>query len=285
VFLSEVFEGKVELIAWVQKLMGYCLTGDVSEHFLPIFYGEGRNGKSTLLKTVMAVLGPDYSGSVPSGFLAKTRGEQHPTKLVELYGRRLAVDMETGEGMQFNEELVKRLTGGDQISARRMREDFWKFDPTHKLILATNHEPKVKGLDVAIWARLKKVPFLRRFEGSERDPHLDEKLAAESSGILAWMVRGCLAWQKEGLKDVAEIAMATEEYRSEQDTVAQFLADRVEKCPGAKSRKADVVASYRSWCVAAGVEPVAPKTFGASMARGGVQSDDTGKLYIDIKVT
>ena len=284
-FLAEVFAGCEELVGWVQKLLGYCCSGDVSEHFLPIFYGEGRNGKSTLLKTVLAVLGPDYSGSVPSGFLAKSKGESHPTKLVELYGKRLAVDMETGEGMQFNEELVKRLTGGDQISARRMREDFWKFDPTHKLILATNHEPKVKGLDLAIWSRLKKVPFLHRFEGAARDPHLDEKLAAEASGILAWMVRGCLDWQRHGLADVAAVAIATADYRTEQDTVAQFVSERVERCPGAKVRKADLVASYRSWCAGNGTEPVSPKAFGAAIAKGGIASDDTGKLYIDAKVT
>lgn len=282
-FLDEVFEGKTELVEWVQKLLGYCLSGNVSEHCLPIFYGNGRNGKSTLLKMAMHVMGTDYSGSVPSGFLAQTHSEQHPTKLVELYGKRLVVDFETDDNMKLNEALVKRITGGDQISARRMREDFWKFDPSHKLVLSTNYEPKVKGFDIAIWSRLKKVPFLVSFLGRE-DRQMDDKLAAEAPGVLAWMVRGCLAWQRGGLVDVAEVVAATEVYRNEQDTVSQFMADKLEKLAGSKLRKVDVVNSYRAWCSANAAEAVGAKLFGVTIAKHGVQSDDTGKFYLDYKL-
>lgn len=282
-FLDEVFSGNASIIGWVQKLLGYCLTGVIAEHILPIFYGGGRNGKSTLVKTVVEVLGKDYASTTPSGYLAQTRGEAHPTKFVVLHGKRFVADLETSDDMKLNEEMVKRVTGGDEINARRMKEDFWTFRPTHKLMLATNHEPKVKGFDVAIWSRLKKVPFLVSFQGRE-DRQLDEKLRSEASGILAWMVRGCDAWQREGLKDVAEIAVATEAYRSEQDTVSLFVADKLEKAPGNRVRKVDVVSAYRAWCSANSVEPVNAKTFGSSIAKQGVASDDTGKWYADVKV-
>lgn len=282
-FLDEVFEGKTELVKWVQKFLGYCCTGVVSEHMLPIFYGGGRNGKSTLVKTVARVLGPDYAGTTPSGYLAQTRGEAHPTKFVVLYGKRFVADLETSDDMKLNEDMVKRITGGDEITARRMKEDFWSFEPTHKLVLATNYEPKVKGFDVAIWARLKKVPFLVSFLGRE-DHSLKDKLEAEASGILAWLVQGCLAWQREGLIDVADIAMATEQYRSEQDTVSQFFADRVGRFAGEKLRKTDAAGAYRAWCAANASEPVSAKAFGAGMAKQGVASDDTGKFYVDVKL-
>src|SRR5262249_44200713 len=149
----------VKLIAFMQMLCGICLTGDVSPQILPVFYGSGANGKSTLLTALFEILGPDYAIAAPPGLLTVKKGERHPTELATLFGKRLVVDSETAEGAQFNETLVKQLTGGDKISARRMREDFWTFTPTHKILLCTNHKPEIRETQNAIWRRVKLVPF------------------------------------------------------------------------------------------------------------------------------
>jgi putative DNA primase/helicase len=282
-FVLEIFNGDAELVQWVQRFLGYCLTGSTAEHILPIMYGTGRNGKSTLIKTVMAVLGGDYAGTTPSGFLAFTRQDQHPTKIVELYRKRFVADLETSDGMKLNEELVKRITGGDELKARRMHEDFWSFYPTHKLVLATNYEPKIRGSDTAIWARIKKLPFAVSFEGRE-DKDLDNKLALEASGILRWMVIGCMEWQKVGLGTSAAVSDATKEYRSEQDSVAAFMNERTERQANNLIKKADFIAAYKQWCVINGIDPVSAKAFGQAMLSHSVQHDESGRHYVGVRL-
>src|SRR5262249_40212048 len=159
----------VELIAYVQRLFGYALTGDTREQILTIFWGTGANGKSTLLNAILETVGSDYCVKLPATTLMVSQGERHPTELAGLFGRRLAIAVETNDGARLNEALVKDLTGGDRLTVRRMREDFWSFDPTHKLILCTNHKPRITGRDHAIRRRLRLVPFKRRFTHQEQD--------------------------------------------------------------------------------------------------------------------
>ena len=282
-FLEEVFAGDLKLVSWVQKLLGYCLTGIVKEHVLPILHGTGRNGKSTLIKAMQTVLGPDYSGTTSSGFLMASRAESHPTKLVALYGRRFIADLETGDGAKLNEELVKRITGDDEIQARRMHENFWSFKPTHKLFLCTNYEPRIRGMDIAIWSRIKMIPFTVSFAGRE-DRELDSTLAKEASGILRWMLQGCFRWQQEGLGESESVTKATDEYRGEQDTVGAFYAERIEVLVGSRVKRADVYSAYKGWCMGQGAEPASVKTFQASMLKLGVRADVTTKWYQDIKL-
>lgn len=271
-FLTEVFEGNTELIPWLQRFFGYCLTGHIREHILPIFYGTGRNGKTTIIKTVCSVIGSDYAGTTPSGFLVQTKGEQHPTKIADLYSKRLAADLETDADARLNETLIKRLTGGDDLKARRMHEDFWEFTPTHKLVLATNHEPGVQGTDTAIWSRLKLVPFLVSFAGRE-DRSLVDTLQAESKGILRWMVEGCELWVKHGLGEPAAIQKATSEYRSEQNDVAKFLAACYRPNDTCKARKTAVTSKYTIWCRDNHAKQVNSKAFGMELRKLGVKGD------------
>lgn len=271
-FLEEVFDGNVELVKWLQRFLGYCLTGHVREHVLPIFYGTGRNGKSTLIKTVCSVLGSDYAGTTPTGFLVQSKGEQHPTKLADLYGKRFAADLETDADAKLNETLIKRLTGGDDLKARRLYEDFWEFTPTHKLVLATNHEPTVQGTDTAIWSRLKLVPFVVSFAGRE-DRTLTDALAAEASGILRWLVEGCEAWTKQGLGEPKVVQQATAAYRSEQNEVAKFVAAFYRPNEACKQRKTQVTSKYVLWCRDNGVKQMNPKAFGMELKKQGVKSD------------
>lgn len=224
-FLASVFADKVDVISYVHRLIGYCLTGDVSAHLLAVFWGTGANGKSTLLNALSGVLGKDYAGAAAADLLVARRGQCHPTEVADLYGRRLVVCQETEDGCKLNESLVKRLTGSDNLKARRMREDFWEFPPTHKLVLSTNYRPVVRGTDRAIWRRLRLIPFTQTFEGERADLKLIDKLIAEAPGILAWAVRGCLAWQDQGEAVPAEVVAATTEYRQEEDTVQRFIND------------------------------------------------------------
>ena len=281
-FLLEVFDAKVELAAWVQKLLGYCTTGEVSEHVLPILYGSGRNGKSTLINVMLEVLGLDYAGVTTSGFLAQSKGEQHPERLVKLYSRRFVADLETGDGMRMNEELVKRLTGNDVIRARDLYEKSWEFKPTHKLVLATNYEPRVRGADDAIWSRIKLVPFNVSFAGRE-DHRLAERLREEYPGVLRWLVEGSKRWYEEGLGEPPTVKEATAAYRNEQDTVGRWFEECIEKNAGAKTSKVAVATSYRGWCLANGLHATSDKEFGRALTRLGVAREGS-RWYVGIKM-
>jgi putative DNA primase/helicase len=214
-----------ELIGYFQRICGMALTGAVRDHVLPIAYGTGSNGKSTILGTLLAVFGLDFAMKANYDLLMAKSTETHPTDKADLFGKRLVVAIETEAGRRLNETMVKELTGGDRIRARRMREDFWEFSPTHTLIMATNHQPMIRGTDKGIWRRLKLIPFTVAVEDEDADKAMPEKLQAEYSGILAWCVRGCLAWQAKGLGEPAEVAEATAKYRVEQDLLGRFIEE------------------------------------------------------------
>jgi P4 family phage/plasmid primase-like protien len=211
------------LIRYLRLLSGYCLTGNVGEQILPVFHGEGANAKSTILNAIQGVLGP-YSIQANPSLLMASKHDQHPTQQADLFRVRLAVVSETEANRRISEADVKTLTGGEAIRARRMREDFWQFQPTAKIILVTNHRPTIRGTDLAIWRRIRLVPFNVVIPKPEQDPALPDKLRGESEGILAWMVRGCLEWQRDGLGMPDEVQAATEEYRADEDQLGNFIA-------------------------------------------------------------
>ena len=176
-FLHRIFAGDAELIDYLQRWLGYCLTGQVSEQYLHALWGSGANGKSVLIGTVLALLG-DY-GATAAPELLLARDGKHPTEVADLQGRRFVCSVETDEGRRLAEAAVKSLTGGDTVKARRMHENFWEFSPTHKLALVTNHKPKVTGTDHAIWRRLRLIPFEVTIPDAEQDKTLPAKLQAE----------------------------------------------------------------------------------------------------------
>jgi putative DNA primase/helicase len=284
--LDGIFAGDGELIQYVQTYLGYCLTGDVREQALLLCWGGGANGKTTLLNAIVETLGTDYAGYAPVELLMETRGDQHPTLLADLFGKRFVIAAETEQGRRLNEGRLKVLTGGERIKARRMREDFWEFDPTHKLILVTNHKPEVRGTDHAIWRRLRLVPFKVQFldpdapENAGRiilddlriDRGLPEALRAEREGILAWLVQGCLAWQRDGLRTPAMVHAATAEYRADQDIVGAFVAECcVTGGADYRCRSADLYARFGHWSKAAGEDPMTKKRFGDALTERGIE--------------
>jgi putative DNA primase/helicase len=208
----------------LQRACGYALTGDVSEQCLFFFFGAGSNGKSTFLGTIKHVLG-DYACQAVSELLMAKSSEAHPTERADLFGRRFIATIETDEGKRMAEALMKQLTGGDEVKARRMRQDFFAMIPTWKIFLAANHRPVIKGGDLAVWRRIKLVPFTVTITDAEKDKQLADKLKTEAPGIMAWCMRGCLAWQKDGLQEPAEVSRATAEYRAEQDLLQSFIDD------------------------------------------------------------
>lgn len=281
-FVHRILGGNAELIAFVQRLVGYSLTGVIREHSLPFFFGDGANGKSTFTGAVRDVLG-DYATAAPRGLLFGG-SERHPTELTTLFRARFVTCSEVQRGQTFDEALVKDLTGGDAISARRMREDFWQFQPTHKLFLAGNHKPRVKGDDEGIWRRIKLVPFTVTIPAAERDAALPQKLRAELPGILAWCVRGCLEWQKRGLAEPRDVSNATAEYRDESDPLAEFFAARCALDETAKVPRAWLRTAYDDWCKENGVRyPLSSREFGERLRSRGV--NDGGTMRIAQKPT
>jgi len=270
-FLRSTFAESLQVIRFVQKLFGYCLTGDVSEHILAIFHGGGANGKSTLINAMLETIGPDYGLKCKKDLLIAKRQHDHSTEIMDLFGVRLAVSAETDDGQRLAEGTIKDLTGGDRIRGRRMREDTWEFVPTHKLIMATNHRPQVRGTDHAIWRRLRLVPFTQTFEAERRDPHLPRKLSAEASGILRWAVDGCLAWQAEGLGMPDEIKVATDAYRSESDVLGMFIEECCLVHQMSRGRSGELYTEYRHWCERTGEHDVGQRRFGQAMTERGFE--------------
>jgi putative DNA primase/helicase len=245
-FLNRIMGGNEELVAFLQRSTGYVLTGSVQEQCLFFCHGSGSNGKSTFLRVLLDLMG-DYGMQTPPELLNVRRGEVHPTERADLAGRRLAAAVENSIGDRLDESLVKVLTGGDRIRARRMRQDHWEFAPTHKLWVAANHKPGVRGTDNGIWRRVKLIPFNVTISEAEADRSLPDKLTNELPGILAWSVRGCLEWQRGGLQVPPEVVNATTCYRDESDPLAEFYQDVCRIEPGTKVKATLLHQAYVKW--------------------------------------
>lgn len=280
-FVFEVFGGHLEMIRYVQKVLGYCLTGDTREELAFIFVGGGANGKSTLLNTVQMLMG-DYAQRLPSSALMVHRGASGGTgptpEIARLRGARLAVTSEVATGRQLDEELLKNLVSQDPIAARFMRQDTFQFLPTHKLVFALNHLPTIASGDHGTWRRLRVIPFNCTFEGENKDAGLSEKLKAEAPGILNWLIAGCLRWQEEGLKEPDAVKVRTAEYRTDLDIVGQFLAeacymgkdDKPEHRGSYKTAAALLYQSYRRYCGLYGLPWVSARIFGEDLKTRGL---------------
>lgn len=241
--------------AFVRRAAGIALTGDVSEQVLYFAHGSGANGKSTFLGALQGLLGGDYAMQAPSDLLLATRERSHPTEVADLFGKRLVVCTELGAGRSWNEALLKHLTGGDRIRARRMREDFWEFAPTHKLWIAANHKPTVRGNDHAFWRRMMLIPFTVTVPEEEQDPHLPEKLKAEASGVLRWALEGLRDWLEVGLDPPEAVLAAVREYRDSQDTIGIFLAEECIEGPQFRVQSSTLFRAFQKWAEDRGYDP------------------------------
>lgn len=252
-FVAQAMADSAHMIAYLQRVVGYLISGSVKEHALFFFHGGGANGKSTFTNTILALLGDDLAGPAPRDMLFAGK-QEHATREASLYRKRFVLCSEIGEGKRLDEALVKDLTGGDKVTARRMREDFWSFDPTHKIAISGNHKPIITGTDEGIWRRLRFVPWLVTIPKEQRDKDLPAKLLAELPGILAWAVRGCLEWQRQGLADPQAVTDATDGYRLDSDALGEFFQQIVfgPDVPECRVAKARLMGAYKAWCEAEG---------------------------------
>jgi putative DNA primase/helicase len=257
-FLARVTGGDHELQQFLQRLFGYALTGVTREHALAFFHGTGGNGKSVLLGVAAGIFG-DYAMTAPIDLFLASRGEQHPTGLAGLRGARLVTAIETEERRRWAESKIKALTGGDRVTARFMRQDYFEFIPQFKLVIAGNHKPGLRGVDEAIRLRMHLVPFIVTIPAEERDEQLPERLEAEWPAILGWMIRGCLEWQREGLAAPEAVLAATDAYLEAEDSLALWLGECCEgETLGWESSTA-LWKSWKAWAETAGEYPGSQK--------------------------
>jgi putative DNA primase/helicase len=267
-FLVDATLGDQELIDYLQRMAGYCLTGDVSEHALFFIYGAGGNGKGVFLNTLTAVFG-DYITVSSMETFAASRGERHPTDLAMLAGARLVTAQETEEGRAWNQTRVKATTGGDPITARFMRRDFFTFKPTFKLVIAGNHKPNLRSVGDADRRRFNIIPFTNK--PAVVDRQLPDKLRAEWPGILRWAIDGCVKWQQSGLNPPPIVLDATEAYFDEQDLFAQWVEECCDIGPNKSDTRKALFATWEAFCERNGDKAGGSKTFTQMMANAGFE--------------
>jgi putative DNA primase/helicase len=273
-FLDHVTNHDGDLQLFLQRMLGYCLTGSVRDHALFFLYGSGSNGKSTFVETARSILG-SYSRTAPTGMLMASNYDRHPTDIAGLRGIRMAVTTEVEEGRVWDSARIRSLTGGDSITARGMRQDFFDFDPKFKLVIAGNDKPVIRKVDEAIRRRFHVVPFCVKI--TQPDPDFREKLVDEWPGILAWMIKGCRMWQEQGLSAPRAVADATADYLEQQDVVGRWIADTCEMKPSAKTPIADLFASWNKWCEAADEECTSKKALSDALTqRSGISRGQSG---------
>jgi putative DNA primase/helicase len=244
-----------ELRVFLKRFCGYCLTGLTVEHKFVFAYGTGANGKGTFINTIAAIFG-DYATVADTATFIASNTERHPTDVAKLHGFRLAVAQETEKGRRWDETKIKTMTGGDKMTARFMRCDYFDFVPKFKLWIVGNHKPRLDNVDEAMRRRMLLVPFLVQIPPEERDPRLAEKLKAEWPAILRWMIDGCIEWQRIGLAPPKIVTDATDEYFEDQDTIKQWLEDCTQDGgPFAFTPTSQLFGSWKRWCDERNLKP------------------------------
>jgi putative DNA primase/helicase len=267
-FLRRITRSDAELIAYLRRVLGYCLTGLTREHALFFCFGTGANGKSVLLSTTAGILG-EYHRTPPVETFVVSNIDRHPTDLAGLRGARIVTATETEEGRHWAEARIKQLTGGDTVSARFMRQDFFDYQPAFKLVIAGNHKPSLGSVDEAIRRRFHLIPFGVTIPAEERDYELTEKLKAEWSGILRWMVGGCLEWQAKGLRPPQAVLDATEAYLTAEDAIGAWIDEKCERHVNAWASSSNLYRSWSNWAASAGEYAGSQKRFVQALeARG-----------------
>lgn len=250
-FLVDVTCGDEEMQDYLQRMVGYCLTGDMSTHALFFLHGTGANGKSVFVNAISSVLG-SYAASAPMETFMHSYSDRHPTELAGLRGARFVTATETEQGRRWNESRIKAVTGGDVITARLMHQDFFTYKPQFKLLIAGNHKPEIRNMDEALRRRMHLIPFTITVAPEKRDPRLTDKLLAERDGILAWAIEGCKKWRALGLQKPKLVADATQEYFEAEDALGAWMTERCKLGPQERSLTATLFNDWKQWAEASG---------------------------------
>lgn len=260
-FLMQIMNQDKELIHYIQKVMGYSMTGLTSEQCMFILWGAGANGKSTFLNALSNLMG-DYAEHTQAETFMKKQNEGLTNDIARLRGVRFVSTSETEQGKRLAESMVKQVTGDDVLTARFLYGEFFSFKPTFKIFMATNHKPQIKGNDFGIWRRLRLIPFTVTIPEDQRDKDLQAKLEAENAGIFNWLLQGYLAWKHEGLKMPSAVKNATDEYQADMDIVGQFLKDccMIDATESTRVSNKKLYDAYVNWCTT-GNEKVCSQKF------------------------
>lgn len=282
-FIADITDNDEELQEYLQRAVGYSLTGSTKEEVFFIAHGSGRNGKSKFLEAVQNIMG-DYAQDTPSRTFMRKEGSGGPTNdLAVLAGARLVTTIETEGGKALDVNTVKQITGGDKITARMLYKENFTFKPQLKLWMATNNKPEISEDSVAIWARIKLIPFTVDFRGRE-DKNLSEKLMAVTPSVLSWAVEGCMKWQQDGLKEPESVRAAVQDYQEEQDVIADFLTERCEIGSNLKIKARELYTGYKTWCETNSAKAITETEFGTKIASHGFKKkrDSAGRQYVGI---
>jgi putative DNA primase/helicase len=263
-FLRTVLKGDSQLATFVASALGYSLTGGAQEQVVFLLWGEGSNGKSTFLEAIRYVMG-NYAKGTPFDTFTRRGGDGPRNDLARLAHSRFVLATEGNENARLNEAVVKRLTGGDVITARFLFKEYFDFAPTFKLWLSTNHRPRIRGADHAIWRRIRLVPFTAHIPDSQQDKNLPAKLRGEAGEILHWLIRGARLWYKKGILDADAVDEATQQYRHSQDILGQFLEECTVKGDTLAIRSRGLYTAFRKWVIEQGEHPWSNRAFTTRM--------------------
>lgn len=278
-FLLDVFLGDRAMTEFVQRMVGYLLTGDRREQKIFFLQGGGANGKSTLVDFLGRLVGT-YAIKLPANVLMHNPVQSHPTELAQLRGKRLAISSEIEEGQHWAESRIKELTGDETLTARFMRQDFFEFRQSQKHLVVGNHKPRLRGGDAAIARRFVLVPFLAKFGGDKRDPRMLERLQSEAPAVLAWAIQGAIKWQSEGLAIPASVAAASQAYMEENDDLAAWIEENCVLVADAKGKASLLYGNYLGWLKVRGQHAPSMKTWAdrMSVVAGVTKSKSNGSV-------
>ena len=285
-FVTKTMGGDAQKVEYLRRVAGYCATGETTEDALFLLYGVGQNGKTTLVEALLDGIGTYGAVGAPDMLMAQ-RNSQHPTDIAGLYGKRFVANEETEEGAGWAESKIKALTGGGRIKARLMRQDFFEFTPQFKLMIQSNHKPRLKNVGKAMRRRVHLIPFTVTVPESERDPELGNKIKNNIGAVVRWIIKGAKEWNGIGLQPPRSVVDATDAYFEEEDTVTQWMDDMVEggsavaPVTGKKTEAPKAYASYSAWRKRQGMEPRANSDFyGDLRTRGFDVKKSNGKNWV-----
>ncbi|HDR8114723.1 TPA: DNA primase [Bacillus cereus] len=280
-FLEQIFQGNQELTDYMQRLIGYSLTGEITEQIMVFLIGGGSNGKSTFINIIKDLMG-DYGKQAKSDTFIKKKETGANNDIARLVGSRFVSAIESEDGEQLSETFVKQITGGEPIVARFLRQEFFEFIPEFKVFFTTNHKPVIKGVDEGIWRRIRLIPFNLQLPKEKRDKKLPEKLSLEMPGILNWAIEGCLKWQQSGLSDPAIVRKATGDYKEEMDILGPFMFECCFKREDYQIEAKELYEVYANWCFRNGEHQLKNRAFYRILETQGFKRErgNRNKYYI-----